>query len=366
MKEVFDKLSEFMSCIITAMSDVALYSKEHPAVTELSEKAINILDSLFIDDTFSLTFLGKNLIFNETPITEKDVHTENLKKRLRANGVEKIIIKKGVTTEELQKFISELALKEETPSCSDHILAGTVKVRFKSIETETSALMDKNISLIKDAYQGLSRFKSLDILSLEEAVIGFISALKRESNVLRIVSPVKSYSEYTYVHTANVSILSLFQAETLGLRGEHLYDAGLAGLLHDVGKMFVSKEVLEKQTVLEEPEWNEMKKHPIHGAVYLSTLQGAPKLAIIAAFEHHMKFNGKGYPDTKRRGRKQHMISQLVTISDFFDAIRTERPYRKALDLQTIIGLMKESAGRDFNPLLIDNFLNALKRIGTF
>jgi response regulator RpfG family c-di-GMP phosphodiesterase len=79
-----------------------------------------------------------------------------------------------------------------------------------------------------------------------------------------------------------------------------------------------------------------------------------------------MKFDGSGYPDTKRRGRKQHLISQLVTISDFFDALRTERPYRKALDVQTIIGLMKESAGRDFNPLLIDNFLNALKRIGTF
>lgn len=363
---MFDKLSEFISCLITAMSNIALYSKEHPAVTELSEKAINILDNLFIDDTFSLTYIGKNLIFNETPITEKGVHTENLKKKLRANGIEKIIIKKGVTTEELQKFISELALKEETPSCSDHILAGTVEVRLKSPEAETSALMDENISKIKDAYQGLSRFKSMNILGLEEAVIGFISALKRESNVLRILSPVKSYSEYTYVHTANVSTLTLFQAETLGLRGEHLYDAGLAGLLHDVGKMFVSKEVLEKQTILDGSEWNEMKKHPIHGAVYLSTLQGAPKLAIIAAFEHHMKFDGSGYPDTKRRGRKQHLISQLVTISDFFDALRTERPYRKALDVQTIIGLMKESAGRDFNPLLIDNFLNALKRIGTF
>jgi len=366
MKEVLDKLSEFISCIVTAMSNVALYSKEHQAVIELSDKAINILDNLFIDDTFSITYIGKNLIFNETPITEKGIHIESLKKRLRANGVEKIIIKKGVTTEELQKFISELVLKEETPSCSDHILAGTVEVMFKSIETETSALIDKNISLIKDTYQGLSRFKSLDIRSLEEAVIGFIVALKRESNVLRIVSPLKSYSEYTYVHTANVSTLTLFQAETLGLRGEHLYDAGLAGLLHDVGKMSVSKEVLEKRTTLDGSEWNEMKKHPIHGAVYLSTLQDAPKLAIIAVFEHHMKFDGSGYPDTKRRGRKQHLISQLVAISDFFDAMRTERPYRKALDIQTIIGLMKESAGRDFNPLLIDNFLNALKRIEAF
>jgi HD-GYP domain-containing protein (c-di-GMP phosphodiesterase class II) len=71
---------------------------------------------------------------------------------------------------------------------------------------------------------------------LEESVVGFISALKREANVLRIVSPVKSYSEYTYVHATNVSVLTLFQTEFIGLKGKSLYDAGLAGLLHDVGK----------------------------------------------------------------------------------------------------------------------------------
>jgi HD-GYP domain-containing protein (c-di-GMP phosphodiesterase class II) len=130
--------------------------------------------------------------------------------------------------------------------------------------------------------------------------------------------------------------------------------------------VFVSKEVLEKQTRLDGTEWDEMKKHPIQGAVYLSTLQDVPKLALIAAFEHHMKFNGKGYPETKRRGRKQHIISQLVAISDFFDAIRTERPYRKALEVQAVVRLMKEAAGNDFNPMLVDNFLNALKRIGIF
>lgn len=363
MQKVSDKLSDFISYIVTAMSNCALYSKEHPAVSELSEKALTILDNLYIDDTFSLTLLGKNLIFNDTPVTEKGIYIENFRKRLRAKGIEKIIIKKGIDTEELQRFIFKMALKEETPGSSDHILVGTVQVRFRSAEAEVFAMMDENISMIKDAYQGVSRFKKLDMFGLEDAVVGFISALKKEANLLRIVSPVKSYSEYTYVHAANVSILTLFQAEFLGLKGESLYDAGLAGLLHDVGKMFVSKEILEKQTRLDGEEWNEIKRHPSQGAIYLSTLQDIPKLAVIAAFEHHMRFDGKGYPETKRRGRKQHIISQLVAISDFFDAIRTERPYRKALEIQAVVGLMKEAAGKDFNPLLVDNFLNALKRI---
>ena len=85
-----------------------------------------------------------------------------------------------------------------------------------------------------------------------------------------------------------------------------------------------------------------------------------------AAFEHHMKFDGTGYPDTHRHGKRQHIVSQLVAIADFFDAMRTERPYRKTVDLQAIVLLLKETAGKDFNPLLINNFLKALNGIGAF
>ncbi len=359
-----ENFSEFISHIMTIMSNISLYSKEHASTTELSAKALSVLDNLFVDDALSITLLGRSLMYNETPVIEKGLHIENFKKRLRINGIEKIIIKRGVGTEELQTFVSKMALKSETPGSSDHILVGTIQVRFKSAESEVLDLIDKNISMIKGIYQEIPRFKKLDMFSLEEVVMGFISALKSESNVLRIVSPVKSYSEYTYVHAANVSTLTLFQAEFLGLKGESLYDAGIAGLLHDVGKLFISKDILEKTTSLDESEWNEMKRHPIRGALYLSTLDDVPKLAVIVAFEHHMKFNGTGYPETKRRGKRQHMVSQLVAISDFFDAIRTERPYRKALEANAIIGLMKETAGQDFNPMLVDNFIKALTAIG--
>lgn len=79
-----------------------------------------------------------------------------------------------------------------------------------------------------------------------------------------------------------------------------------------------------------------------------------------------MKFNGKGYPETKRKDRTQHIISQLISISDFFDALRTDRPYRKALDVPVIIGLLNESSGKDFNPLLVENFIRSLKKVSIF
>jgi len=202
------------------------------------------------------------------------------------------------------------------------------------------------------------------MVSVENAVLGFITVLKREANILRIKSQVKSYSEYTYVHASNVSVLSVFQAESLGLKGDILYEIGIAGLLHDVGKMFVSKDILDKDSGLSHSEWDLMKRHPIYGATYLSTLKDAPKLAVVAAFEHHMKFDGSGYPDTRKRGKKQHVVSQILAVADFFDALRTERPYRNALGIATIIKLMKDVSGKDLNPFLVDSFVTSLKRIG--
>jgi response regulator RpfG family c-di-GMP phosphodiesterase len=127
--------------------------------------------------------------------------------------------------------------------------------------------------------------------------------------------------------------------------------------------MFVPAEVLDKRTQLDLHEWNSMKRHPIYGARYLSTLHDVPKLAIIVAFEHHIKFDGSGYPDPGHGGKGQHPISQMVALSDFFDALRTERPYRKPVEVGSIVNLLKEGAGKDFNPFLVDNFIGALRAI---
>jgi HD-GYP domain-containing protein (c-di-GMP phosphodiesterase class II) len=356
------KVSKFISHIVVALSNCSLYSENHPIVSEFGEEALHVLEDLYEDKSLTFTLLGESLIINNTPLTEKGIHVSNFIKRLRRKGIEKVIFTEGLDIEELRKFISGIASKEKVLS-SPHLSVGMVDVRFKTEDEDIGDLMSEQVTKVKEVYHGVSKFKRLDMVSLEDAVIGFISTLKREANVLRVISPVKSYSEYTYVHATNVSVLTIFQAESMGMKGEILYDIGIAGLLHDVGKIFVSKEVLEKQASLDQYEWNLMKMHPVHGAMYLSTLPDVPKLALIAAFEHHMKFNGGGYPDTKRRGKKQHIVSQMVSIADFFDALRTERPYKKALEIKTIVEIMEEAAGKDINPLLTENFFNALKRI---
>jgi HD-GYP domain-containing protein (c-di-GMP phosphodiesterase class II) len=359
-----EKFSDFLFCMVTAMAQCSLYSKDHPAVTEYSGKALEFLSELFINDSIDITHLGGKLILNNTPLLEKGTYMENFVRRMKTKGIDKIIFKRGISTEELMSFIYLMASKTEPLVSTDHIIVGTVQVRVKQTEEDPSAIMRASISRVKDVYQEFSRSKRLDVAGLEDAVLGFLLALKKEANVLRLVSPIKSHSEYTYVHAANVAVLTLFQTQYLGLKDEGLRETGYAGLLHDMGKLFVSKEIIDKQAKLNETEWKEMKRHPIYGSIYLGSLSDIPRLAVVAAYEHHLKFDGSGYPDTKWRARKQHIISQIVALADFFDALRAERPYRKGVELHALIDLIKGGSGKDFNPQLVDSFINAMKKAG--
>jgi HD-GYP domain-containing protein (c-di-GMP phosphodiesterase class II) len=130
-----------------------------------------------------------------------------------------------------------------------------------------------------------------------------------------------------------------------------------------VGKLFIAKEILEKPGKLDESEWNLMKNHSLHGALFLSGQPEVSKLAPIAAYEHHMQYDGNGYPTARRSTQKQHIISQIIAISDIFDAMRSKRIYQSSKQLLEVIRIIKESSGTYLNPELVDNFLNAFKKV---
>ncbi|MGD0887257.1 MAG: HD domain-containing phosphohydrolase [Thermodesulfovibrionales bacterium] len=356
------KISNFAACIMAAFANYALYAGKHPIIDEFTARAFDLLKDLYAGEVCSMTMIGNSLVFNDDPITEKGIHFDNFLKRLRRKGIEKIEIRRGVTMEELRQFIASMTAREAFPG-SPHISVGIIEVRTSAERFSLRGLIDDNIAKVREIFRDIAEDTKMDIGQLEETVTGLMSALKREANVLRILSPVKTFDEYTYVHAANVSVLTLFQAETLNLDEELAGDMGLAGLLHDVGKVFVPAEILLKQTELDLEEWHVMKLHPVHGARYLSAVPDIPKLAMIAAFEHHRKLDGSGYPEKKLSNERQHIVSQLVAIADFFDSLRTERPYRTPVDIGTTIDLLKEGAGKDFNPILVDHFVGALKNL---
>jgi HD-GYP domain-containing protein (c-di-GMP phosphodiesterase class II) len=367
-----EKVRAFISTFMSAVSNCTLYSKDHSSVSELTQKALSQLNDLLQEsESLELMIVGDDLIVNKGPLRDLGTQGRNLIKRLRRKGLSRVDLLKGITLSELMQFVADVSATSREPKTYAHIRTGVVDVRLGGLRLDGDIDLDMDglsgfaagqVEMVKDVYHGLTPFKKLNVAGLEEIVVNFILTFRREANILRLISPVKSFSEYTYTHATNVAVLSMFQAETLGVRDDLLRDIGISALLHDVGKLFIAKELLEKKDALDEKEWNEIRMHPVHGAKYLAKLEGLPRLASIVAIEHHRRFDGKGYPGFTLNDKKQHLCSQTVAISDFFDALRSRRPYRKALEIREVLGLMKRDSGTAFNPVLLDNFMRSMHR----
>ena len=158
-----------------------------------------------------------------------------------------------------------------------------------------------------------------------------VDRLLRSENSLVGLTALKRHDEYTYAHCVNVSILSIRMGQLLGLSRAELATIGVAGLMHDTGKVMVPAEVLCKPGQLDPQEWASIRRHPIEGLRIVSRLPGISELMLDAmrvAFEHHMNVDHSGYPGVSRP-RDMGAFSRIVAVADCFDAVTSHRAYRK-------------------------------------
>lgn len=358
---MIEEIKRFLTTFMSALSNCSLYSKEHLSVEELTQKAYSILERLFDDvGSIEIMIVEDDLVVNKTPIRDAGLHGLNFIKRLKRKGLSRVDFIKGLSCLELKNFIADIVDIEKQQRSYPHIRTGVVSVRLANHKIDASTHIDskeiadfteQQVEKVKDIYRKASPFKQLSISGLDEIVVNFILTFKREANILNLLSPVKAYSEYTYTHATNVAILTMLQAEALGIADELLHDIGIAALLHDAGKLFVSKDVLNKDGKLDEEEWVEMKNHTLYGARYISKIGAITPLAAIIAYEHHMKYDGSGYPERRiHNSKRQHICSQMVGIADFFDALRSKRPYKREWQIKDILSLMKKIPAQNLIP----------------
>ncbi len=138
-----------------------------------------------------------------------------------------------------------------------------------------------------------------------------------------------------------------------------LHEIGIAALLHDVGKTFIPDEILSKSGMLSSEERTIIEAHPVKGCLYLMELAEIPKIVMISALEHHLKFDGTGYPAI-RPGWKPNIVAQMITIADVFDALRSRRSYKEPKPLDVVEEILRKEKGTTFNPALVDVFLKMI------
>jgi putative nucleotidyltransferase with HDIG domain len=190
-------------------------------------------------------------------------------------------------------------------------------------------------------------------------VDGLASAVGQNRRAMLALSAMHRYDNYTFTHMVNVSVLTMAQARSLGIDGALLRQFGLAGLMHDIGKIRTPTEILTKPEKLTEAEFAIMMKHPVDGGEILRRRLELPPLAAVVAFEHHLRVDGTGYPGGVARP-SLNLATQFCSIADVFDAMRSQRSYQRAFPTDRIVAVLKQNDGSRFDQRLVRRFSQLL------
>ncbi|HET6349035.1 MAG TPA: HD domain-containing phosphohydrolase [Candidatus Krumholzibacteria bacterium] len=191
---------------------------------------------------------------------------------------------------------------------------------------------------------------------MEQLQVTYVATLRSLIQLLEAKDP------YTRGHTERVASYSMALANRLRLGAEDLRQILFGSLLHDIGKMGLRDDIINKPGPLTADEWVQMKAHPVVGAQIVEKMEFLSG-AIHIVRHHHESYDGKGYPDGLA-GENIPLIARIVTVADSFDAMTTDRPYRKALTIAEAMRRIEKSAGTQFDPHLAKVFIEYMKEKG--
>ncbi|MBN1592090.1 MAG: response regulator [Candidatus Coatesbacteria bacterium] len=206
---------------------------------------------------------------------------------------------------------------------------------------------------------------------LEEKVRLRTKQLQESQNELQenYLQVIKSFAvvleerdAYTQGHSSRVTEYSVRIANEMGLPEGQIIALQIGGNLHDIGKIGIPEEVLRKPTRLTDDEWRVMREHPIKGARMVEPLSFLSKERILIK-HHHERWDGRGYPDGLA-GEEIPLLSRILCVADSFDAMTSTRSYRRRMALATAIAQIEENRGTQFDPRIVDVFMNCLKEFG--
>jgi HD-GYP domain-containing protein (c-di-GMP phosphodiesterase class II) len=404
--DIHEEMAKVVAQLTAAVTNVGLYSAGHPQVGQYVDKTHAVLAGLLqASPEVTVMLVGNDLVAGGRPLSSDSAYVANFIRILRKKSVERVTFLTGLPREELQGFIRDLATPDAASiMTTNFIKLGKVELRVKQagggvrygwaggrpgggvqhegagggadgsgpqeesgsenappeVIEELAALTATELDELKDLYLRIKRHKQIDVRGVDGMVKRFIKGFRDEANPLRLLASLKSSHEYTFTHVVNVGILTMAQAESLGFTGEHLHQIGVASFLHDIGKLFVPEEIMNKQGKLTEDERMIIETHTTKGARYLMGTEGIPKLAVLASLEHHLKFDGSGYPSIKG-GWTPNIASQMISVADVFDAMRSRRSYQEPQPMSKIESVLKGGAGKAFNSKLVENFYKLIR-----
>jgi putative nucleotidyltransferase with HDIG domain len=348
------------------------------AVTSAIERFIVLINQLTASEpSVALELIGEFFYIADVRIRYSMEHLLNfdfLVREFKRREIGRVIFRNPVRADDVQIFLKAFIAAGYSDSPYEKMLdimtqSENIDVdRLQKIveeEVDARKVIKKSyfnaVSYTRGVMTKIKQGEKVNIKKAKRIVESMVDHLIEEEKFLVGMTAIKDYDEYTYHHSVNVSILSIALGQRLGLNRKFLTEIGLVALFHDIGKIEIPSEVLNKATNFNEDEWKIMKKHPVWGVKAILKLRGMDTSAIRAAvvsFEHHMNYDLSGYPKV-RKYTELDFYSKLVSLADQYDAMTSSRVYsRIPLSPDKALSIMMERSGTQLDPILFKFFIN--------
>ena len=374
--------ARFLTSFAQAISAMVLYASGHPARQKAIDASHEQLVLLQTNETLrpQFSFLGGEVIFGQRTLRELKEWDWGM--RLANAGIQRLEFTDVVSREDYEAFLDEVMAKltlatidtaAARPERRTSIRYGPIGVKGMTsaqlghsegglLPTATiSYTLREEADAVRWMHDEVQQLGQLPLIEAEAVVRSLSVAMHADSEIVIPLVQLKEFDQYTTTHSLNVSILAMALAEFIGLGARDVRAFGVAGLLHDLGKVRIPKEILTKPGRLTEAEFAVMKRHPVDGARLIIESDRQLDLAAVVAYEHHVMLNGGGYP-CMHYGRECHHASKLVHICDVYDALRTKRPYRDAWTAEVTMEHIATRAGTEFDPDLVRAFTAMMQK----
>ncbi len=360
-----------------AKKTLSLYPIDH----EMCIQAIRDFNKVFSDylareSQLSLRIIGDELFLEEKLLPRESVLYYALIQELKARDIGGIHLLAGLAPKEFTKFITLINLKPEElaakgglvslmhESGMGHIIiddAGTWEEKASEEKIRPSAREDyfDAVDVMRELADQVKTDRRLSVNKANRMVGAMVNRVGENRAAILGLASIKSYDEYTSFHSINVLILSLALGSMLPLDRNSLMILGTGALLHDLGKVTIPQPLLSKTGPLTSAEWKLMQEHPARGADILLAQPGMHPLSVLIAYEHHARYDLKGYPKISGKERIA-LFSRIVEVADVYDAMTTARPYQKARTPDQAVRVLVKDMGTTFDPLLVKVFVDMM------
>jgi putative nucleotidyltransferase with HDIG domain len=368
----------FLTSLSQALSALGLYGDQHPAARRALDAAYRELGDLQGGrPALSFTFLPDEVMFGRDLVPE--LERWEWSSRLAQAGIERLEITSPIPEPQFERFVAHAAavLGLAGDVRSDLWQDGPEGIRFGRVRVDDAgrrtadapplpvATLTYSLREEREAvswmHSEVSDGKSIPLLEAYGVVRSLSLAMHGGQAMVLPLLQLKEFDQYTTTHSINVSVLTMALGEFLGMVPASVRAYGLAGLLHDLGKVKIPREILSKPGKLTDQERTVVEAHPADGARMILEGDQPLDLAAVVAYEHHRGHDGGGYPRV-HYPRPAHQASRLVHVCDVYDALRTRRPYRDAWSSTDALAYIHQRSGVEFDPAMAAAFIEMMQR----